>query len=84
MIGLEELIVYILGVGLVLFIALTVETKKLYRMLIYFMLANLCLLGILGLFGLWIIGSLVVLVNIGVIVIFLFLMMIIGERLEEK
>ncbi|MCR8433754.1 MAG: hypothetical protein NDP24_05960 [Crenarchaeota archaeon] len=84
MIGLEELIVYILGVGLVLFIALTVETKKLYRMLIYFMLANLCLLGILGLFGLWIIGSLVVLVNIGVIVIFLFLTMIIGERLEEK
>ena len=84
MIGLEEAIVYILGAGLVLFIALTIEAKKLYRMLIYFMASNLCLLGILGIYNLWIIGGFILLVNIGVVAIFVFLTLIVGERVEEK
>lgn len=84
MIGLEKLIIYALGIGLVILVALTIETKKLYRMLIYFTLANFCLLGILGMFGLWVIGGLIVLINVGVVVIFLFLMLVIGERSEEK
>ncbi len=84
MIGLEEAIVYILGAGLVLFIALTIEAKKLYRMLIYFMASNLCLLGILGIYNLWIIGGFILLVNIGVVAIFVFLTLIVGERVEEE
>ncbi len=84
MIGVEEALILILGIGILAFTALTIETKKLYRMLVYFMGANLCLLGVLGIYGLWIIGGFIVLMNMGVVAIFIFLTLIVGERVEEE
>jgi len=82
--GVEEALILILGIGILAFTALTIETKKLYRMLVYFMGANLCLLGVLGIYGLWIIGGFIVLMNMGVVAIFIFLTLIVGERVEEE
>ena len=84
MMGVEEALILILGIGILAFTALTIETKKLYRMLVYFMGANLCLLGVLGIYGLWIIGGFIVLMNMGVVAIFIFLTLIVGERVEEE
>jgi len=75
--------VMLLGLCMVALLIMSVFTKKLHRMLIYFALANAMLFGILYMYGMAILGSLVLLANIGVVVILIFVGMVVGEVVEE-
>jgi len=77
------IIVLLLGIGIICTLLMSIFTRKLHRMLIYFALANLMLFGLLYMYGMAIIGSLILLANIGVVVILIFVAMIVGEVVEE-
>ncbi len=74
----------ILGGGIIVFLLLSVATRRLCRMLIYFTIANLFLFGLLAAYGMGIIASIVLLVNLGVVAVFIFLAMNVGEVMEAE
>lgn len=80
---LENILVIIMCLGILATLLMSILTKRLHRMLIYFLAANIFLFGLLALYGMTILGSLVLLVNISVVAIFLFLAMVVGEVTEE-
>ena len=77
------IIITILGLGIIALLLMSIFTKKLHRMLIYFALANALLFGILYMYGMAILASLILLANIGVVVILIFVGMVVGEVVEE-
>ena len=78
-----SVVVMALGVGIIVSLLMAIGTKKLHRMLIYFLLANMFLFAILAFYGMGIVAALILLTNAGVVAIMLFLAMIIGEVVEE-
>ena len=80
---LEMMFVAILGFGIVVSLFMSIFTKKLYRMLMYFLIANMFLFALLAMFGMYILAALILLTNAGVVAIMIFLSMIVGEVMEE-
>ncbi|MEX0568685.1 MAG: hypothetical protein Q6363_005925 [Candidatus Njordarchaeota archaeon] len=80
---LENILVIILCLGILATLLMATMTKKLHRMLMYFLIANGFLFGVLAIYGMTILASLILLVNISVVAIFLLLGMVVGEVTEE-
>ncbi len=79
----DIIFVSILGLGIIVSLFMAIFTKKLYRMLIYFLIANMFLSALLAMFGMTILAALILLTNAGVVAIMVFLSMIVGEVVEE-